>query len=266
MRRLLLLIVLIAGFSNAVAMRSAVAGEVATSPTTTPQTPPADVVVEQGINTHASGTAMPGGQPQLPEPRSAPPQQAGSGAAARTQEGAAKGLYVSLFIPYTSIFHDRQGAPDYTYLNSLDGGAGFGIRAGYSIIAHAALEWSLSTTWHETSQKTMTGKAIQNQLLTGTELDIKFRPPLPGSRLEPYILGGIGYTWLGDDFGTSNTHYRGRGIHAGFGAEYHLQHQLSFFAGLTRRRIVFDSGQWIGVADVTVNTATFDIGLVYHFE
>ncbi len=236
-----------------------------TSPAITRQTSRPNVLAEPSIDTHVSGTGMQVEQP-LHDPLAGPEQQVGSEAVAGTQEAAEKGFYLSLFIPYTSIRHVQHGTADHAYLNSLDGGPGFGVRAGYPITARVSLEWSLSTTWHGTSQRTIAGSAIEDQLLNGTELDVKFHLPLADSRLEPYLLGGIGYAWLGDDISTSDTHYRGREIQAGFGAEYHLPHQLSVFAGITRKRIVFNSGQWIGAANIKVNAATLDIGITYHFE
>lgn len=266
MRRTYLLILLISGLCNAAVLRPAIAAEVVTSPSSTQETPPLNVPVGPGIDTHATGTVVPIELPQLPPPLPEPVQQTSTTPVAEKQEGPAKGLYIGFFLPYTSIRHDRHGTADYAYLNTLDNGAGFGIRPGYSFTDLIAIEWSIFTTWHNTDQRTLTGSSVQDQALNGTALSVKFRAPLPESGVVPYLQGGMGYAWLGDDLGTSDAHYRGRELQAGFGIEYRLPEQIRVSAGMTGRKIVFNSGKWIGSETAAVKAITVDIGIAYHFE
>ncbi len=178
---------------------------------------------------------------------------------------AREGLYLGVFGLYTSLSHVNHGSADYLYFNSLDSGAGIGFRAGYGFTSHVALEWSLSTTWHTTSQKTVTGASIQDQLLSAAQLNIKYCFPLTDSQFEPYLSGGIGSYWLGEGIDPGSAFYKGQGIQAGFGMEYHTRESVSLSAGLSGKSIVFDSGSWIGTSNVRGTAVTADLGFTYHF-
>jgi hypothetical protein len=102
--------------------------------------------------------------------------------------------------------------------------------------------------------------------VTDFQFSIKDCIPIPDSKFEPYLSAGTGDHWLGENSNTSNSHYHGRGAQVGFGTEYHFGDHVSFTCGLSGKRIFFDSGSWIGAADVKVNAATIDLGLTHHFK
>ncbi len=174
-------------------------------------------------------------------------------------------LQFGSFIPYTEISHSRGGSPDYLYINNLESGVGFGFRLRYELASHFAIEWSSAATLHSIKKAATDEDSIQDQMLSSTELGIRYAASAFGSLVEPYIQAGLGYHCLGDLDSLADCHYRGFGRQIGIGIAYPIWERLSLSAGLTDRRIVFSDGTWIGSRNVQVNAVTFDIGLTTHY-
>ncbi len=157
---------------------------------------------------------------------------------------AKEGFYLGAYIPFNHISGDISG---------LDDGAGLGARAGIGFNKYLALEGSIFKTKHDFSGGT-------TEDFKGATVDLKLNFPLTGSKMEPYALIGIGgYRLEGNGFD-----YKGGGAQFGVGLDMYLYPELSFNAGLTWRKITFDSGT-PGNVDVDANVRTFDIGITYHF-
>jgi len=168
---------------------------------------------------------------------------------------AKEGFYLGGFIPFNKITGDSPDATSNTYINSLDTGAGLGIRAGYGFNRYFAIEGSLFGSSHKSNL------GIVDQDFSGATLDAKVNFPLTGHSFEPYLLLGVGHYELGDSSGK----FKGTGSQFGVGIDFYLMPELSLDTGLTWRRITFDSNDFGVAADVNARVTTFDVGLTYHF-
>ncbi len=155
---------------------------------------------------------------------------------------AKEGFYLGAYIPYNHFSGDISG---------LDDGGGLGARAGIGFNRYLALEGSIFKTKHDVS-----GGGTDD--FKGGTLDLKLNFPLTGSNAEPYVLVGIGRYRLED----SGLDIKGGGAQFGIGLDLYVAPELSLNAGLTWRKITFDSGT---PADIDANVRTFDIGIAYHF-
>ncbi len=201
-----------------------------------------------------------------PESTPDPSHETGSEANGPESPAPARKLTVGFFFPYTQILHPHLRSSDRIYLNSLDNGAGLGIRLRFGLTEHSALEWSSAVTSHSLSPGASRKATIQNQVLSSTELSLRYVFSSAVPAINPAILAGLGYHCLGDtDYLFSECHYQGLGQQLGLGIEFPLNMQSSLSAGLSGRRIVFDRGKWIGTGSVLVNTVTIDIGLTARF-
>ena len=155
---------------------------------------------------------------------------------------AKEGFYLGAFIPFNDISGDITG---------VDKGNGLGVRAGYGLNKYLALEASVFKTEHDTS-------GGGNVDFSGGTIDLKLNLPLTGSKMEPYFLIGVG----GYELEGSGVDYKCSGSQFGIGLDIYLFPELNLNAGLTWRKVEFDSGTPTTIdADVT----TFDLGLTYHF-
>jgi len=159
---------------------------------------------------------------------------------------AKEGFYLGAFVPFNSISDDP--------LLSIDDGNGLGFRGGIGCNKYLALEASVFKTKHDVNG----GGDVD---LSGGTFDLKLDFPLTGSKIEPYLLIGVGrYELKGSSFD-----YKGDGSQIGFGLDMYLFPELNFNAGLTWRRIFFDSGKTAATGHRAIDVRTFDIGLTYHF-
>jgi hypothetical protein len=168
---------------------------------------------------------------------------------------AKEGFYLGAFIPYNKITGDSADPPSDAYINSLDSGAGFGLRAGYGFNRYFAIEGALFDSTHKSNL------GIVDQDFSGLTLDAKVNFPLTGHSFEPYLLLGVGHYELGDSSGK----FKGNGSQFGVGIDFYLMPELSLNTGLTWRRITFDSNDFGITDDVNARVRTFDVGLTYHF-
>lgn len=157
---------------------------------------------------------------------------------------AKEGFYLGAYIPVNHISGD---------ISNLDNGGGLGGRAGIGFNKYLALEGSLFRTEHDFS-----GGGTYD--FKGVTVDLKLNFPLTGSKLEPYALVGIG----GYRLEGSGYDYKGGGAQFGVGLDMYVYPELSLNAGLTWRKITFDSGT-PGNVDIDADVRTFDIGITYHF-
>lgn len=157
---------------------------------------------------------------------------------------AKEGFYLGAYIPVNHISGD-------TGVSNLDNGAGLGARVGIGFNKYLALEGSVFKTEHDVD-----GGGTAD--FKGGTVDLKLNFPLTGSKLEPYALIGIGgYRLEGSGF-----NYKGGGAQFGVGLDMYVYPELSFNAGLTWRKITFDSGT---PTDIDADVRTFDVGITYHF-
>lgn len=168
---------------------------------------------------------------------------------------AREGFYLGGYIPINSISGSSSDFASDVYINSLDTGAGLGLRLGYGFNRYFAIQGSVFITRHSNSL------GIVDQDFTGAELDAKINFPLTGQSFEPYVLLGVGTYELGDSSGS----FKGGGTQAGVGIDFYLSPELSLNTGVTWTRITFDSNDFGVPADVDANVTTVDIGLTYHF-
>jgi len=157
---------------------------------------------------------------------------------------AKEGFYLGAYIPFNHISGD---------INTLDNGAGLGARAGIGFNKYLSLEGSFFKTEHD-----MDGGGTAD--FRGATVDLKLNLPLTGSKMEPYALIGIG----GYRLEGSGIDYKGGGGQFGVGLDMYVYPELSLNAGLTWRKITFDSGT-PGNVDIDADVRTFDIGITYHF-
>lgn len=158
---------------------------------------------------------------------------------------AKEGFYLGAYIPFNHISGD-------TGVSNLDNGAGLGARVGIGFNKYLALEGSIFKTKHDVD-----GGGTDD--FKGATVDLKLNFPLTGSKIEPYALIGIG----GYRLEGSGSDIKGGGAQFGVGLDMYVYPELSFNAGLTWRKVTFDSGT-SGV-DVDADVRTFDIGITYHF-
>ncbi len=168
---------------------------------------------------------------------------------------AREGFYLGGYIPINSISGSSSDLNGDDFINSLDTGAGLGLRLGYGFNRYFAIQGSIFVTRHNSSFTGIT------EDFTGAELDAKINFPLTGQNFEPYVLLGVGSYELGDSFGS----FKGVGTQAGVGIDFYLSPELSLNTGVTWTRITFDSNDFGVPADVDANVTTVDIGLTYHF-
>ncbi len=168
---------------------------------------------------------------------------------------AKEGFYLGGYIPFNSISGSSPDAFSDTYINSLDTGAGLGLRLGYGFNRYFSIQGSLFSTRHKSSI------GLVDQDLTGVELDAKVNFPLTGSNIEPYVLLGVGRYELGDSSGS----FKGGGSQFGVGLDFYLAPELSLNAGLTWTKITFDENNIGAPSNIDANVSTFDVGLTYHF-
>ena len=177
---------------------------------------------------------------------------------------AKEGWYIGGGIPLASLSPKGGHGADRIYLDSLSGGIGFLLMAGYATEKKLAYEASFFKTFHSTNLEIVSGAGIEDQEFSGLCLDVKYRYPLADSLNEPYISAGIGRYNLGDSGGT---YYEGNGYKFGIGINIfdRVNPQRSYNFGLTRRYITFDSGSW-DPDSFDVEATMFDVGMRFHFQ
>jgi len=158
---------------------------------------------------------------------------------------ATSGFYLGVNLLFNDISGDVNSADVY------DPGSGLGLRGGFGLNRHIALEAGLWQTRHDL--KAGGGKA---DVKAGT-LDLKINFPISGSHIEPYILAGVG-TYTLEQNGSSED---GDGVRFGLGMDIYLFPELSFNVGLTRNTVTFKHGGRETDGKIT----TMDFGLSYHF-
>ncbi len=143
------------------------------------------------------------------------------------------------------LFNDFSGD-----INNLDSGEGLGLRGGYGLNRYLSFEAGLFKTAHDI--KNGGGSAD----FKGTTIDAKLNLPLTGSRIEPYLLGGVGRYRI--DYPGQTI--EGNGGQLGIGMDIYLFPELNLNVGVSRRNITFET-----TPEKTGKVTTLDLGLTYHF-
>jgi hypothetical protein len=158
---------------------------------------------------------------------------------------AKEGFYLGVNV----LFNDISG--DINSGDTFDSGDGSGLRGGYGLNRHLAVEAGIWKTKHDLK----TGGSTAD-LKAGT-LDLKINFPLSRSHIEPYLLAGVGtYTLEQNGFSAD-----GKGPRIGIGLDIYLFPELNFNVGLTRNNVTFTRNG----NDVEGKITTLDFGFTYHF-
>jgi len=155
--------------------------------------------------------------------------------------GAEQGFLLGATVPFNRVSGD---------LNDLNTGYGIGVYGGYGVNRYLSFVADAFRTKH--ALKSGDGSVY----LKGITLDIKVNVPISGSRIEPYIRGGVGRYILDH---TENP-ARGNGRQTGIGMDIVLIPELIFSLGLTSRRIDFDT-----VPGKKSSVSSFEYGVIYRF-
>lgn len=164
---------------------------------------------------------------------------------------AKEGFYLGLQVPYNMV----DGDFDNTTMPEVDPGAGFGLIAGYTFIPSLSIEIDWSGSSHKSAGATI---GLGEFTLNG-----KFS--FMTNELQPYLFAGVGAFTLGDDSLTLG----GTGYNLGLGADYYVNPNISFGAGLIRKFITYDdvvkpSGYTLS-KDIKGDTTSIRFDVSYHF-
>ena len=220
--------------------------------------------------------------------------EAGSG----THKYYAKtGFYVGLTIPQNTFKTNFDGkivqkGQDEVFLPKVGGKYGFGILLGsrynlleslgldYSDVKEGATEISYIRSTHNASQQGNQGEAVFNML----SLDLKMFF-LPKARFQPYIVAGLGYSWLSlkgassatafeNSAAESEAKFSGLGFNGGLGLMFYFSPQVSVSGGFAWRVMYYGDVKNVDRFGNTTITSedklegggrTFDISMRFTF-
>lgn len=210
---------------------------------------------------------------------------------------AKTGFYVGLTIPQNTFKTNFDGkivqkGQDEVFLPKVDGKYGFGILLGsrynlleslgldYSDVKEGATEISYIRSAHSASQQGAKNEAVFNML----SLDLKMFF-LPKAQFQPYIVAGVGYSWLSlkgasssaaleNGVTKSEAKFSGVGFNGGLGAMFYFNPRVSISGGFAWRVMYYGNVKNVDRFGNTTTTTedklegsgrTFDLSIRFTF-